>query len=38
VLVKRNQGLKLWRQHTAQERVQPLVDHMARLKRQRDHQ
>lgn len=38
VLVKRARGLKLWRQHTARERVQPLVDHFERLKRARDPQ
>lgn len=38
MLVKRPQGLKLWRPHTAQERVQPLIDHLAEQKRIRDHQ
>lgn len=30
VLVKRQTGEKLWRPHTAKERVQPLVDWLAR--------
>ena len=30
MLVKRPQGMKLWRAHTALERVQPLADWMAR--------
>jgi hypothetical protein len=38
MLVKRPQGLKLWRPHTAQERVQPIIDHLAQLKAERDHQ
>lgn len=37
MLVKRQQGLKLWRPHTAQERAQPLIDHLAaEQKRLRD--
>jgi hypothetical protein len=38
MLVKRPRSLKLWRPHTAQERVQPIIDHLARLKAERDHQ
>lgn len=33
MLVKRPQGLKVWRAHTARERVQPLADHLAEQKR-----
>lgn len=36
MLVKRPQGIKLWRPHTARERVQPLVDHLERLKRAKE--
>jgi len=36
MLVKRFQGMKIWRPHTARERVQPLIDHLERLKRQRE--
>ena len=35
VLVKRRSGEKLWKPHTARERVQPLIDHYARLERER---
>lgn len=38
ILVKRPGGLKLWRPHTARERVQPLIDHLERLKRSRGNQ
>lgn len=30
ILVKRPQGMKLWRPHTARERVAPLVEYLAR--------
>ena len=36
MLVKRPRGMKLWRPHTAQERAQPLIDHLAQQKRDRD--
>lgn len=35
MLVKRRQGEKLWHPHTARERVQPMIDHFARLERER---
>lgn len=35
VVVKRPRGLKLWRMHTAAERVQPLVDHLIEQNKQR---
>ena len=35
IVVKRPQGLKLWRPHTARERVQPIVEHFERLRRER---
>lgn len=34
MLVKKNGG-KLWRPHTARERVQPLIDHFARLAKEK---
>ena len=34
MLVKKNSG-KIWRVHTARERVQPLIDHFERLARER---
>lgn len=34
-LVKRFTGEKLWRPHTAKERVQPIIDYFARLERER---
>jgi hypothetical protein len=37
ILVKRPQGMKLWRPHTARERVQPLVDYLERKAKQRRH-
>jgi hypothetical protein len=37
VLVKRPQGLKLWRPHTAAERVAPLVEWAERRKREAKH-
>jgi hypothetical protein len=35
MLVKCPRSMQLWRPHTARDRVKPLVDHMARLKRER---
>ena len=35
ILVKRPQGMKLWRPHTARERVAPLIEHLAREARER---
>lgn len=34
ILVKRHTGEKLWRPHSARERVQPLIDHFERLKQE----
>lgn len=34
MLVKRRTGERLWRPHTARERVQPLLDHFARKARE----
>lgn len=31
ILVKRFSGAKLWRPHTARDRVQPLLDHLQRF-------